>query len=84
LYLQGAIVGDHLMLLGLNAIDPAAPEIVLKELPVHILERIAEYAVGYQRVTAYVNYGSLPSDQQVAAAKNWIENSLAVGAPERS
>ncbi len=76
MYLKGAIVSEEVVMVSLNAIDPKAPEIVLRELPVEFLVRIAETAVDYRRATAWVNYGELPSDEQVAAAAKWIEKSL--------
>jgi hypothetical protein len=79
LYLQGVFTGHHLMVESLCDIDPDAPEIVLKELPEEILETIPPFAAGYRRATAYSNYGILPADEQVAAAKKWVDSSLVAG-----
>jgi hypothetical protein len=73
-YLKGAFTGHDLMVESLCDIDPAAPEVVLKELPEEILKSIPPFAEHYRRATAWSNYGILPADEQVAAAKKWIES----------
>jgi hypothetical protein len=83
-YLQGAITGHDLMVESLCDIDPAAPEIVLKELPEEIIESILPFAKWYKRATAFSNYGILPADEQVAAARKCIEGSLVCGARENT
>jgi hypothetical protein len=72
MYKKGAITADHLVLECLHLIDPANPEVVLRSLPRDIISRIVKLAAHYQRDRMITNYGNLPTDEQVAAAAEWI------------
>lgn len=72
-YQMGMITEDHLVLESLHMLDPEHPELVLSELPDSILERMYRFANQYVHGTLLTNYGLLPAQDQVFAARRWIE-----------
>ena len=80
MYEIGAMTGHECAIQSLLDLDPADPGGVLKQLPVEVLEQVAEsvehYRPGKQMVT---NYGPAPSQEQLAAARKWIRESRRAG-----
>jgi hypothetical protein len=76
LYLKGAIVPEQLVVESLQMIDPRNPTLVLSELPKEILERMLRFTNDYQPNGMVTNYGPLPTEVQVRAAKKWIKSHL--------
>jgi hypothetical protein len=74
MYAKGAITSDHLVAQCINMIDPDDPGLVLGDLPNAILDRMLVYARRYQPDRMVSNYGTLPTAEQVQAARNWIED----------
>jgi hypothetical protein len=77
MYNKGAITADHLAVQCLHMIDPANPQLVLSGLPHHILMRMLDFVSNYRPNCMITNYGVLPAEDQVAAAKEWIEHAVA-------
>jgi len=73
MYQKGAITADHLVVESLHRLDPKEPALVLKPLPREVIERMLEYATQYRPGAMRTNYGLQPAQDQVAAAKRWIE-----------
>jgi hypothetical protein len=73
MYLKGAITADHLVVQSLQMVDAAAPELVLGSLPPEVRHRVLEFTRKYRPGAMVSNYGSVPSAEQVAAAKGWLE-----------
>jgi hypothetical protein len=76
MYQKGAITADHLVVECLHGIDPRHPEI-LALLPSAVLERMLKYVRDYRPGGMRTNYGLEPTEDQVAAAKTWIESKAA-------
>lgn len=72
MYETGAITAHHLAVQCLHMVDPAQPELVLDELPDEILTAIGEFADGYDPRGMKTNFGVIPAQDQVNAAKKWI------------
>ncbi len=73
LYQKGAITADHLVVESLHRLDPDQPALVLQPLPREVLVRMLQYADRYRPGAMRTNYGLQPAQDQVAAAKRWIE-----------
>ena len=73
LYEEGSITAHHLVVEVLHRLDPAAPSLVLEQLPEDILERMLQYANDFRPGKMRSNYPIQPSTDQVEAAKRWIE-----------
>src|SRR5947208_1632341 len=83
LYNSGAITADHLAVECLHMLDPANPDLVLGALPESIPTKILAYAQEYQTGRMRSNYGTLPTVDQVEAAKCWITSKrVAAGSNE--
>ena len=76
MYTKGAITADHLVVECVHMIDPDAPELVLGDLPEDILRRMLQFARDYRPRGMATNYGILPAEDQVVAARKWIEHHL--------
>jgi hypothetical protein len=74
MYQRGAITADHLVVECLHRVDPQHPELVLGALPCPVLERMLKYVREYRPGNMRTNYGGLPTEDQVKAAKSWIES----------
>ena len=57
---------------------PCHPEQVLQGLPTDILVRIQEFTKEFRPVGMVTNYGILPAEDQVKAARKWIDANLTV------
>ena len=75
-YQAGMITDDHLVVESLNMLDPKKPELVLSSLPDNILLRMLRFAKEYLQGRMVTNYGVLPAQDQILAARLWIEKSL--------
>jgi hypothetical protein len=73
MYQNGAITADHLVVESLQLVDPQHPELVLGVLPAAVLERMFNYVREYRPGAMRTNYGLPPGEDQVKAAKSWIE-----------
>ena len=73
-YQLGMITDDHLVVEILHMIDPDNPGLVLSTLPDKVLPRVLRFVNEYLHGHMVTNYGVLPVQDQVLAAKNWIEN----------
>jgi len=76
MYIGGAITGSHLAVECLNRIDPASPDQVLNGLPNEIIVQILKYAQEYRPGRMRTDYGIQPAEDQVQAARVWIEDKL--------
>ena len=74
-YQQGMITDDHLVVESLHIVDPENPGLVLGSLPDNILHRVLRFANDYANGHMVTNYGVLPTQDQVLAARHWIEQS---------
>jgi len=72
-YQLGMISDEHLVVECLHMVDPDNPGLVLSDMPDKILSRIIRFASEYENGTMVTNYGLLPAQDQVLAAKQWIE-----------
>ena len=79
MYKDGAITAEHLVAECVHMIDPHAPELVLSALPDEILRRMLQFARVYRPDGMATNYGILPAEDQVVAARKWIERRLGDG-----
>ncbi|HEV3262063.1 MAG TPA: hypothetical protein VG013_34750 [Gemmataceae bacterium] len=77
MYQKGAITLDHLVVECLHMVDPRHPELVLGVLPPAVLEQMFKYVREYRPEVMRTNYGLLPAEDQVKAAKSWIESRAA-------
>ena len=75
-YRLGMITVDHLVVESLHMVDPENPGLVLSSLPDTIHPRILRFTNEYLQGRMVTNYGVLPAQDQVLAARNWIEESL--------
>jgi hypothetical protein len=80
LYEKGAITADHLAVECLHMVDPADPQVVLAAVPAKILQRILAFAATYQPDGTVTNFGPLPTEDQVIAAKDWIQRRFEIAA----
>lgn len=74
MYQRGAITADHLVVECLHMVDPRHPELVLGVLPSAVLERMFKYVREYRPEGMRTNYGLPAAEDQVKAAKSWIES----------
>jgi len=72
LYETGAITLNTLLLRLLLLIDPAFPDAVLGSLPDQYLRQFRDFLAGWQVGKMMTNYGPLPADEQVIAAREWL------------
>ena len=79
MYQIGAITADHLVLQCLHMVDPQHPDRVLEGLPTTALSGMLKYAHEYQP-GQIANYGLQPVEDQVNAAKRWIECNAGIAA----
>lgn len=79
---KGAITTDHLVVEALHLLDPKEPALVLNALPREVLERMLDYATQYRPGAMRTNYGLQPAQDQVAAAKRWIEANIINGSSD--
>jgi hypothetical protein len=77
-YEKGAITAHHLVVQCLHMIDPADPALILDALPDKILSRMLEFTRKYQSGRMVSSDGLLPADDQVEAARKWIEGASKV------
>jgi len=75
-YRAGMITEDHLVVESLHLIDPENPGLVLSGLPESILLRMLRFANEYLHGHMVTNYGVLPAQDQVLAARHWIAKLL--------
>ena len=75
-YQLGMITDDHLMVESLHVIDPDNPGLVLSTLPDSILPRMLRFVNDYLHGHMVTNYGVLPTQDQVLAARIWLANAL--------
>lgn len=75
-YRLGMITDEHLVVESLHRIDPENPALVLGNLPDNILDGIRRFANDYTQGRMVTNYGVLPTQDQVHAAQQWVEESL--------
>jgi hypothetical protein len=75
-YQMGMVTDDHLVVESLHMVDPENPGLVLNSLPDSIFPHILRFATDYLRGRMITNYGVLPTQDQVLAAKEWIEELL--------
>jgi len=73
-YEHGQITAEHLVVQCLHMLDPEHPDLILKDLPRPILDRVVQYACTYQPGKMRSNFGLQPAVDQVEAAKRWIES----------
>lgn len=78
MYEKGAITAHHLVLECLDRIDPANPGIVLSPLSHEMHMRMLDHVREYRHGEMVSNYGneSLPTVDQVEAARAWLEAKL--------
>lgn len=79
----GKISDDHLVLECLHMVDPEEPALVLNSIPENILDRMLGFANEYLQGRMPTSPGLLPTQDQVLAAKDWIERSLQESSEER-
>ena len=72
-YQAGMITDDHLMVESLHRVDPENPGLVLGSLPDTILRRMLQFTNESAGCRIVTNYGILPTQDQILAAKDWIE-----------
>ena len=72
-YRMGMITDDHLMVESLQLVDPENPGPVLGVLPDSILLRMLRFTNDSFAVRMATNHGALPAQEQIAAARRWIE-----------
>jgi hypothetical protein len=72
-YQKGAITADHLVVQCLHMIDPESPGLVLDPLPHELADRMLEFTRQFRAGRMVTNYGTLPTADQVEAARRWIE-----------
>ena len=77
-YLAGKITVGHAAVQLVHMIDPAHPEQVLQGLPTDILVRIQGFTKEFRPQGMVTNYGVLPAQDQVEAARKWIGANLEV------
>ena len=70
-YQMGMISDDHLVVESLHLIDPDNPGLVLSTLPDKILPRVLRFVNEYLHGRMVTNYGVLPAQDQVLAARTW-------------
>jgi hypothetical protein len=75
-YQAGMITDEHLVVESLNMVDPKNPGLVLSSLPDDIVLRTLRFAKDYLPGRMVTNYGVLPAQDQILAARLWIEKSL--------
>ena len=75
-YQMGMITDDHLVVESLHMIDPDNPGLVLGALPDDILPRVLRFVRDYLDGRMVTNFGVLPAQDQVLAARTWIESAL--------
>ena len=80
-YKQGKITAGQTAVQLVQMIDPTRPELVLQGLPTEILVRIQGFAREYHPNGMVTNYGILPTQDQVEAARKWIEANLHTTSP---
>jgi len=73
-YHKGATTAGELVIESLRRIDPASPELVLRELPDEIREKIRQFLDDSARGRMISNHGLLPAADQIAAAARWIDS----------
>lgn len=77
-YRTGKLTTGHAAVELLRMVDPSRPELVLQGLPADIVVRIHEFTKEYRAGEVITNYGTVPGEEQVVAAKSWIEANLEV------
>jgi hypothetical protein len=75
-YRLGMITEGHLVVESLHRVDPEDPGLVLSSLPDNILLQVLRFANEYQDGRMITNYGIMPAQDQVLAAREWIEKLL--------
>lgn len=76
MYDKGAITAEHLAAESLHKLDPANPGLVLAALPRAVIECVVNYLDQYRPAAMKTNYGLPPAQDQVVAAKHWIETNV--------
>ena len=77
-YRSGKLTAGHAAVQLVQMIDPSHPERVLQGLPTDILVRIQGFTKDYRAGEMVTNYGAVPAEEQVIAAKSWIDANLEV------
>ena len=77
-YQAGMITDDHLMVESLHRVDPENPGLILGSLPDTILRRMLQFTNESADCRMITNYGVLPTQDQILAAKDWIEKLVTV------
>lgn len=72
-YRADMITDEQLVVEALHKLDPQDPDPVLSTLPEHILRRMLRFANEYMAGRMVTNYGVLPAQDQVLAARRWIQ-----------
>ena len=75
-YQLGMITDDHLLVESLYLIEPDNPGLVLSTLPDRLLPRMLRVVHDHLRGQMLTNYGVLPAQDQVLAARSWLEAAL--------
>lgn len=73
MYRAGAITGYQVMIDCLQRLDPNHPDLVLSRLPGDILDEMLAYARRYDASRMRSIAGPAPTEDQVRAAEQWIE-----------
>ncbi len=78
MYRKGALTAHHLAVQCLQMIDPDNPTLILDVLPREIHAEMLEFARHYRPDDMVTNDGLIPTENQVEAARTWIENNCAL------
>jgi hypothetical protein len=73
MYENGEITADHLVVDVLGMLDPENPSQALAVLPEELLQRAVAFVHAYRPGKMKANFGRIPTFEQIAAAKKWIE-----------
>jgi hypothetical protein len=74
MYQDGAVTAGHLAAECLRMIDPENPGLVLEPLPEEVLSKVRDFIEEYRPRGMVTNFGLLPAEDQVQAARAWIES----------
>ena len=72
-YEAGAITAPHLFMQCLHMVDPGDPKPVLGAIPRSLLGKFARFLNEYRVGAMVTTFGLLPANDQVTAAKDWLE-----------
>ena len=71
-YKKGAITPEQMVVQCLHMIDPEAPDLVLRQLPDDLFDRVIDFTKRYHQ-SMISTHGILPTSDQIDSARRWLD-----------